>query len=301
MYCSVDCREKDIYHTNCDSSLLSHTLAALRMIFGSYKIAGGVKKLVELLKNESSKTVFDFDLSNPNATDYSQNLLVAVNYLSRAAENTKIAKVAWDELVKVLPIAETTRPTSEDELLLKFLRNQLPIYFTNAMEIKETILDKVSREWTERPVGYGIFPFASLINHSCYPNVCRVTVDNKMVLVVSRPIKAGEQIYISYGPESMHHTLKEREEALEGYNFKCGCTACYYGFPELAKLPRKDHQFIPPDSHFCSGQTAIDQFKANSLYIDRNDSGRPSFEVSVLMKRNAELLQFIASETGIQS
>jgi SET domain-containing protein len=48
-------------------------------------------------------------------------------------------------------------------------------------------------------IGKAVFPFASLLNHSCAPNVARIDVESKMYLVLKRPIKAGEQLFDSYG------------------------------------------------------------------------------------------------------
>ncbi len=48
-------------------------------------------------------------------------------------------------------------------------------------------------------IGMAVFPFASLFNHSCAPNVSRINLGSKMYLVVKRSIKAGEQLFNSYG------------------------------------------------------------------------------------------------------
>lgn len=39
---------------------------------------------------------------------------------------------------------------------------------------------------------------ASLFNHSCVPNVLHVSHGNKMIGFVVRPVKKGEQLFISY-------------------------------------------------------------------------------------------------------
>lgn len=45
-----------------------------------------------------------------------------------------------------------------------------------------------------------IYPFSSLINHSCIQNVDQFTWnDEKLVLIAVRPIPKGEQIFINYG------------------------------------------------------------------------------------------------------
>jgi SET domain-containing protein len=51
---------------------------------------------------------------------------------------------------------------------------------------------------TAEMIGVGCFSFASLINHSCYPNVNRIYRNDKMLIVVDRPIKKGEQIFDCY-------------------------------------------------------------------------------------------------------
>lgn len=45
----------------------------------------------------------------------------------------------------------------------------------------------------------GMFPFRSLLSHSCAENTLPSTHGNKLVISVQRAIKAGEQIYDSYG------------------------------------------------------------------------------------------------------
>lgn len=45
----------------------------------------------------------------------------------------------------------------------------------------------------------GIFPFTSLLNHACTPNVMVTPSGNNMVMTVVRPIRAGEQAFVCYG------------------------------------------------------------------------------------------------------
>lgn len=47
--------------------------------------------------------------------------------------------------------------------------------------------------------GTGVYPFCSLINHACTPNIVRVPFGTKMVVIVLRPIGAGEQLFDNYG------------------------------------------------------------------------------------------------------
>lgn len=43
-----------------------------------------------------------------------------------------------------------------------------------------------------------MYAFGCYINHSCVPNVCCLSVDDRLICKVLRPIKAGEQLFRSY-------------------------------------------------------------------------------------------------------
>lgn len=44
----------------------------------------------------------------------------------------------------------------------------------------------------------GMYPFRFLLNHSCVPNTISTTFGNKIVITVSMPVKAGEQLFDCY-------------------------------------------------------------------------------------------------------
>lgn len=46
---------------------------------------------------------------------------------------------------------------------------------------------------------HGVYPFQFLFNHSCVPNVLAVPYGSQMTMTICRPVKAGEQLFISYG------------------------------------------------------------------------------------------------------
>ncbi|XP_049295485.1 SET and MYND domain-containing protein 4 [Anopheles funestus] len=86
------------------------------------------------------------------------------------------------------------------------------------------------------------FPLLSMLNHSCAPNVTRVTLlDGRCAVIVNRPIPKGGQLYDNYG---MHHSMmgrKERRYALaKQYRFNCQCEACINDYPLYHGLPSID-------------------------------------------------------------
>eukprot|EP01060_Flectonema_neradi_P037513 TRINITY_DN7574_c0_g1_i1.p1 TRINITY_DN7574_c0_g1~~TRINITY_DN7574_c0_g1_i1.p1 ORF type:complete len:627 (+),score=117.98 TRINITY_DN7574_c0_g1_i1:48-1928(+) len=86
----------------------------------------------------------------------------------------------------------------------------------------------------QRKVATAIFPFSSLVNHSCDPNCVLNFVGGphsafrRVNLRATRSIIKGTELTICYGPhKNKIHSVKNRREALQNqYNFLCNCEAC---------------------------------------------------------------------------
>ncbi|KAJ8679702.1 hypothetical protein QAD02_015489 [Eretmocerus hayati] len=76
--------------------------------------------------------------------------------------------------------------------------------------------------------GIILAPCSSLINHSCNPNVTLMyTPESGLSTFSLQPIKKGEQIFMSYGPQvSMMTKNERREHLLMSHRFICECEAC---------------------------------------------------------------------------
>jgi hypothetical protein len=73
------------------------------------------------------------------------------------------------------------------------------------------------------------YTYASQINHSCLPNAFRLFVPGTHAVTVyaSRDLKPGEQVFLSYGPVSVWHTIEERRQMIQKtWFFDCSCKDC---------------------------------------------------------------------------
>ncbi|OXU29713.1 hypothetical protein TSAR_011121, partial [Trichomalopsis sarcophagae] len=68
----------------------------------------------------------------------------------------------------------------------------------------------------------------SLINHSCHPNISRMFMPQRKVVVFTTcPVKKGEQLCDTYGPTIRYKNKIQRQQYLQNnYNFTCRCQAC---------------------------------------------------------------------------
>ncbi|XP_051123836.1 histone-lysine N-methyltransferase ASHR1 isoform X2 [Andrographis paniculata] len=83
-----------------------------------------------------------------------------------------------------------------------------------------------------RPLGTGLFPFISLINHSCLPNAVLVFEGRSAVVRAIQHIPEGSEVLISY-IDIAGSTITRKKALKEQYYFDCGCIRCLkLGEPE---------------------------------------------------------------------
>lgn len=79
---------------------------------------------------------------------------------------------------------------------------------------------------------------SSYFNHSCLPNVAKLTKNNFSIIKTILPIKRDEQLFVTYiSGEVFDMTGKERNDSLEKrYGFRCKCKLCTNGRLHTDKL-----------------------------------------------------------------
>ena len=270
MFCSAECMNKD-FKPNCLSC------PTTKLINHCIQIAGGLKELNKLINSEGNekKTVFDFDLSRTDDSSYDKNRLIAICSLMQRDSEDAISK---ENLSKICWIDAAQRTAEDSDFLLRFANRIARISAMNAINVEEKF-------WPEDEHIYGVamFPFSSLISHSCIPNLHRMCVDNKLVLIVAHPIKAGEQVFINYrGIEFCNRDLNQRRELLQDYQFVCNCDACVYDW-KADKFPKKDDNLQQFVKILNSKKAILESIKVLSEYIENNYENWPSEELHMLM------------------
>lgn len=113
-------------------------------------------------------------------------------------------------------------------------------------------------------IGVYLHPFAALINHSCDYNSIVVFDGEEVFVKAVRPIKKGEQIFISYIDATNPCDIR-RKELMERYFFHCQCSKCVLGTdaPEDGYIETaKDHSVLEAASRQAS--TSIDAARDES-------------------------------------
>ncbi|XP_003425566.1 SET and MYND domain-containing protein 4-like [Nasonia vitripennis] len=97
--------------------------------------------------------------------------------------------------------------------------------------------------WKNECCSRGVYlaPITALLNHSCDPNARRCySLDHKVIVYATKPIKKGSQIFDCYQEEFYERCkAEERCNMLSStYNFDCDCKACTQEWPNLIGLTK---------------------------------------------------------------
>ncbi|KAK7697048.1 hypothetical protein SLS64_013958 [Diaporthe eres] len=79
-----------------------------------------------------------------------------------------------------------------------------------------------------------IYPKVALINHSCQPNVLNADKGGTRVIVATRDIQEGEEIFTTYIPLLLD--TESRNHRLHPYGFRCDCAACRTGVSDRRRV-----------------------------------------------------------------
>jgi hypothetical protein len=230
----------------------------------------GQSSYLSALQECHDKTIFDFDELNE------MNCLIALGCL--------YMKKGFEGLAK-----------SNDKDELSAIYNKLDGI------IQSTSIGYVSYAKAEeddfKPAAFGVFLFGSLLNHSCDGNIRYTYYDDKNVYYADRPIKAGQQLFLTYKFNFYLLPYYPRRATID---FDCKCKACVENWPLMANLPNRirnfDIQKVFADKNNGCIIERIKKFKKHCSYLDKIWHLHPCFETVFIAGDNLTQMTYIRKQ-----
>ncbi|KAL7037596.1 hypothetical protein ACKWTF_009295 [Chironomus riparius] len=268
MFCSPECRQT-LYAKGLNmETFMCENVKTLANIMDGF---GGKKNFDKFLKHNDiktiNKTIFDYDFSNADDPKNKENLVKCFLSL-KSLKNYNIGNFCCSQ-------SHLSEKALHHILGIRKLNQQLTYY----SDIDHSFIKS----------GNSISVFVSLLNHSCVPNVNSFSVDNKVSVVVLKPIKTGEQLFRSYTNHVLH--IFDKLELILTYEFKCDCIACTDDdvkkfFPlELNRIPST---FMSRDNL----TEANELLKEGNYYINQNSKTQE--EINRYMHTNFAIFDSLA-------
>lgn len=287
MFCSNECKNSTIHERECEphekrmDTLEEYMLQ--RMFYQAIEVCdGSMDKLKTLVSSEAEeKTILDFDFRH--STDEGMNkrkIILAVSGLDKRDPDSDEAFSRYEKIIDRLYTETAT--ASKDGFLKDYLVRCLQSLTVNFFHFFWSASNDAE------PKGFLLCALSAFFSHSCDPNVEKVDMDNKLVFVAKRPIKAGEQLNMCYDRYNfMRYSLEERQSYLNAvYKFKCNCDACANDYAKY------NYKF---DDRQLDVKTAKERYRKNCEYISQNMSTFPSQTICNVMEENVFLLSFVGN------
>lgn len=195
-----ECPIIDFIHETCNRI----QLVALRSTLKAFECYESVDELRDTLSNIDNIEVTAFSCDYP-AKSKKEEFLKILSFPTKQSERipndlfgvAAVTAVLYDQLMERTNF-KFLLPNERDqdvlmELLFRFLQIARMYYHTLSLSNRQYHSPQGG------VIGSATFPFCSLINHSCAPNIIRIPFGTKMVIFVLRKIKKGEQLFDNYG------------------------------------------------------------------------------------------------------
>ncbi|XP_058460512.1 SET and MYND domain-containing protein 4 [Malaya genurostris] len=325
MFCSEKCLEKayDEYH-RIECSIIKH----LRLLFSkvilmalrttTMAISTFNFDLGELLQHVESLEVqklspFDFDWRNIHAKEiYSTIHLLATNQTLRSpsdlTQRAIYSIIISEALLSYTPLKSLCGTSESHRNLIRvliFRHAQTSPVNMHSTAYMNYCPEEVE-EFQHSDLGCASFPILSMINHSCAPNLVRMTLPTgQVVALLNRPIKKGGQLFDNYGYHHCLEILSERQISLDKqYCFKCQCEACknnyplYYDLQHAKLLPGHKNPISAGELDILRKHDIAMALKKIPEYCDflnDYDSQYPNYEVSSVQEALLRCFQIVYS------
>ncbi|CAO1420499.1 unnamed protein product [Diamesa tonsa] len=307
MFCSEECKDlanRKYHYYECEIMKALQFSGTLQMSLRSFFMALSLfDKSINIMEQElekiknSSVTVFDFNFSKSNNPDNDMNLLLSAYALCQSDK-----KFPLDAHAAILNKHSKLKDVwkTHEMFIRNFLLRHAQISDSNfhgiyACRLKKEDLTNMNSQALfnelQETIASGCFPFLSLLNHSCAPNVIRTNVQGKVAIVVLRPLAAGDQLFDCYSANFNTHSRSERQSKLyREFYFKCECEACSLNFPAPPTLKTIDIKVLRYAKKMEDDLINLQQHQLKKKFsdicnaIEKSSPHFPCCDISLLQK-----------------
>lgn len=174
-----------------------YDMMIFKVVLESLSLCGSLEKLQTTLSEvKPNQSLFDFDLKSATKNEDREKLRFKAICTLKKGPTSKEDIAMADWIVESHPaLSSVYKTVAQKDFLRNFVIKVMGITDRNSYILSSASLKAPN---VEEELGSGVFPFSSLINHSCSPNLYRLLVDNKQVFIVKKPIEAGQQLFVGY-------------------------------------------------------------------------------------------------------
>lgn len=207
-YCDMECMTKAHHKMECNMEIFSSEKEKIQLVVKTFlninaifSDVDGLIKTINSLLNGNEFGMDDLSAAQKEFCSLFQLELHCEKYTNeRKDAMTEKSKIAYD-IVKSFPDIKERYATEEQQRFVQHLIHHLCYMVERAIDLQDYVRANSKSplaSYSFEHYAKAMYPFASYIRHSCIPNVCWFSVDDRLVCKVIQPIKSGEQIFRSH-------------------------------------------------------------------------------------------------------
>lgn len=220
VYCNEECMKQNLTHKwECGTvfAQLHHRMRfQIQAILLAIETFGTVERLMEFVEN----VLLEDPDSVPSSLDNAQMKYHFFFKLNKSAPFLpqylpKIHQI-YENILMLPKIRILFDTDGKQRFLMHLVLHHFLVIKTNSIISKSP--------WST----ISVFNILSMLNHCCAPNVYHPRRENQQHCVTIRPIRSGEQLFISYLPLNNELSSEERNgKFTSSWGFSCTCELCH--------------------------------------------------------------------------
>lgn len=218
LFCNEECAQNNAYHKMLcgETAPVTQIQYDLTSVLFAIDIFPNAKSLMESVESVVNVKCRMIDIPTSTADKQSKYRMFLKSYVWSSPTKRNLifsrAQKVYEKLMNQPKIKSTFTTLKETRFLMHLCLMHVLIVLCNPFNTNSLS---------------GFYLFQCHFNHSCAPNILHYQFGNKNVDITSRPIKQGDQLFITYGEQYWTATNATRQNSLQtDFGFHCECEKC---------------------------------------------------------------------------
>lgn len=206
-FCDADCLDKSLHEYDCNRPACLSRKETFDLVLNMFfKIneaipnVDGLMEMVDMLLKRQDPSGF----TDANQKAFGWIFQLVHNHGKQTKEHLRRLRGATAIAIAALnrnPISKRKFSALKHRRFLQHLLLHLfhvAEHGIDLLQYQQTDNSEMAMKSSLGEYATGMYPFACYFNHSCIPNICIYSVDDRLIGKVIRPIKKGQQLFRSY-------------------------------------------------------------------------------------------------------
>lgn len=281
MFCDEKCAKNNYHKIECDMVIGAENMFdgvslhfILRSVVSGLAIFSTIHDIMEFVENCHSTDLKEIPQSiDSDISQYQTFFKLSLPSHQQILDSdfSKRSYIIYQGIMNSSKLGSKFDTLSKQRFLAHLIAHHSVILCTNAFsglcnpsdDTADTSIHIIENDGSYE---HNVFLVTSYFNHSCLPNVTKLSKDNLAVIKAIQPIKKNQQLFVTYlDDEQVKMSGKSRNDHLQNkYGFRCRCELCVNGLKAKNLEMDPDFQYVVCNA-LSFNRNLISEFKEHCI------------------------------------